>query len=683
MDHATSCCHLPAGSHHAHHARDGHAAHGADYGRRLLVSLALTVPILLLSPGMRRALGLSAEAFYGWRYALLLISALVYLYGGWPFLAGLVAELRLRRPGMMTLVGLGITVAFVYSAAAVFEPNGELFFWELATLVDVMLLGHLIEMRALARASGALDAMARLIPDVAHRLLNDGRVEDVPPFEVAPGDTVLVRPGERIPVDGVVVAGSSVVDESMVTGESLPVERSVGDRVVGGTLNGDGALHVLAERSGEHAYISQVVRLVAEAQASKSRSQHIADAAAAWLTLVAVAASFATAAIWTAKGAGVGYAIERAVAVMVVTCPHALGLAIPLVVAFSASIAARQGLLIRDRQAFEAARAVDVVVFDKTGTLTLGRLAVTDVVALDTVLDPQDALRLAAAVESHSEHPIARAIAEAAGENLPPVEDFQAMRGRGVRARVSGRDVEVISAREGLRRGVLAESDIERIATAGSVVVVLVDGHPAAAILLADQIRPESVEAVQRLQRMRIGVALMSGDTRSAVARVAETLGIAQWMAELLPDEKASAIRQLRENGLRVAMVGDGINDAPALAAADVGIAIGAGADVTVQTADMILSGNDPRAVPAALLLARATYRKMVQNLAWAIGYNAVSIPLAAGVLASAGIVLSPALAAILMSLSDLIVLVNAALLKMPAERKTGVTLVERPATAC
>ncbi len=603
---------------------------------------------------------------------LLALAAVVYLYGGWPFLTGLVNEVRRRQPGMMTLVGLGITVAFAYSAAVAFGAPGKLFFWELATLVDVMLLGHLIEMRALASASRALDAMARLVPELAHRVGPDGSIEDVPAEGIKPGDIVLVRPGERVPVDGVVVSGRSSVDESMLTGESVPVAKEPGEHVIGGTLNGEGALQVRAEHSGDETYIAQVIRLVAEAQASKSRSQHIADAAAAWLTLIAVLAAAATFAAWSTVRGDLGFAVERAVAVMVVTCPHALGLAIPLVIAFSTSIAARHGLLIRDRQAFEWARAIDLVIFDKTGTLTEGKLAVADVVGLGG-FGTDEALALAAAVEANSEHPVAQAIVEAAAERgltVGQAEEFESMRGRGVKARVNGQVVQVVSARYARELGLVGADDLAGSdEAAASVVIVAVDGRAAAAIKLADTLRPESQEAVDELHRMGVKVAVVSGDSKAVVERVAGQLGLDQWIGEVLPEEKARVVAQFQAQGLRVAMVGDGVNDAPALAQADVGIAIGAGADVAVETADIILSGNDPRSVPVALRLARITYRKMVENLGWALAYNAVGIPLAAGVAAGAGVILSPALAAVLMSASDIVLLINAALLRLPGKR--------------
>ena len=649
-----------------------------DFRRRFWISLALTAPALATSEMLQHLLGLRGTlAFPGDRYVEFAFASAIYVYGGRPFLTGLVDELRQRLPGMMTLVALAITVAYAYSTLVVFGLPGSVFFWETATLIDIMLLGHWIEMRSVLGASRALEQLVRLLPAEAHRLRGDGSLEEVPLDVLRPGDRVLVKPGEKIPMDGLVVQGRTSVNQAMLTGESQPVEKGNGDQVIGGAVNGEGAITVAVKRTGAETYLSQVVELVRRAQETRSRTQDLADRAALWLTLVAIGGGTVTLVAWLAVGREFSFALERMVTVMVITCPHALGLAVPLVVAVSTSLSARSGLLIRDRSAFERAREVTAVVFDKTGTLTEGRFGVTDVVALEG-RDERDVLRLGAALESRSEHPIAAGIVQAAterGVTYPVPDDFAAIAGKGAQGTVGGVKVKVVSPGFLTAHGLaVADSRVTRLADQGKTVVyVLADGKVVGAIALADIIRPESREALDRLKAMGIKPIMLTGDS-SAVARwVAGELGFDEYFAEVLPDQKAATINDVKRRGLTVAMVGDGVNDAPALVAADVGIAIGAGTDVAIESADIVLVRSDPRDVPVIVGLARATYRKMVQNLWWATGYNAVAIPLAAGVLARAGILLSPALGAVLMSVSTVVVTLNAQLLGRGYRSLTGV----------
>ncbi len=646
------------GDHRSHHARMI-----ADFRRRFWVSLALTLPILALSPLIQRFLGYSL-AFPGDRWVLWLLASAVFFYGGWPFLKGFREELRQRRPGMMTLIALAITVAYVYSTVVVFGLAGKFFFWELATLIDVMLLGHWIEMRSVLGASRALEELVRLLPSTAHRLQPDGTLHEVPVSELRPGDRVLVRPGEKVPVDGVVVDGRSSVNEAMLTGESRPVPKGPGDPVIGGAVNGEGALVVEVQKTGKDTYLAQVIELVRRAQETRSRTQDLANRAAFWLTLVALGAGAATLAVWLALGQDFAFALERTVTVMVITCPHALGLAVPLVVAVSTALSARNGLLIRDRSTFERARDLEVVIFDKTGTLTEGRFGVSDVVALQKD-SAEEVLRLAASLEHASEHPIAegiRASAREKGLQLLPVEAFRALPGQGVEGRIQGTLYRVLSPGTLRERNLeVRHPEVQRLMDQGKTVVFLLRQDTViGALALADRIRPESREAVQRLKAMGIQVMMLTGDAEAVARWVAGELGLDAYFAEVLPHEKARVVQSVQQRGRVVAMVGDGVNDAPALVQADVGIAIGAGTDVAVEAADIVLVRNDPRDVVAILALSRATYRKMQENLAWATGYNLVAIPLAAGVLYPFGILLSPAVGALLMSLSTVIVAVNA-----------------------
>jgi Cu2+-exporting ATPase len=573
---------------------------------------------------------------------------------------------------MMTLFGLALSLAFFYSVAVVLGLRGQPLFMELAALTDVVLLGQILEAKALHASSTALEALVRLLPDVVHRLPGAQHVEDVPLSLITPGDRVLVRPGERIPTDGVVVSGQSAVDEAMLTGESMPVEKQPGDQVIAGTVNTDGSLVIEVQRTGAESYLAQVINLVAEAQASRSRSQELADRAAFALTVIALATGLASLTAWLLAGAPVQFALERALTVMVITCPCALGIAIPLVVYFSASLAASHGLLLRRRQAFEQARNLRAVLFDKTGTLTTGELSVVDWLPLSEPLTRARALALAAAVENLSAHPVAQALvrqAAAEGIEVPPVTDFRALPGRGAQGRVAGQLVQVVSPAHARQLGLtLPEEQLAALARpARTLALLLIDHQPAAAFALADRIRPEAYQAVRQLHQMGLQVLMLTGDNEQVAAWVARELKLDGYRAHLQPEQKASYVAALQAQGISVAMVGDGVNDAPALVQADVGIAIGTGTEVAVQAADIVLVRNDPRAVADLLRLARATYRKTVENLAWATGYNVVAIPIAAGALAWAGITLTPALGATFMALSDLLVVLNARLLRMPS----------------
>ena len=650
-----------------------HAGHSTEMFRnRFWVCLVLTLPVLLYAEGLFRLVGLTPLELPFARAIPFLLGTVIYVYGGSVFLRSAAGELRARMPGMMTLVALGITAAYVYSAATTFFIEGEGFYWELATLVDVMLLGHWIEMRAVGKAGAALQELAALIPDTAERVV-DSRVEEVPVSGLTEGDVVLVRPGGRIPADGEVVEGESHVNEAMLTGESRPVAKRPGDEVIGGTVNEEGALRVRVSKTGEETALAGIMRLVAEAQASKSRAQDVADRAAMWLFYVAVVAGTVTALAWGvfAAGRGLDFVVERAVTVVVIACPHALGLAVPLVIAISTSLSARSGLLVRNRLALERARDLDVVVFDKTGTLTRGELGVTDIAVADARSE-EEVLALAAGLEATSEHALARAVvreAERRGISPAGVEGFEALKGRGVRGRVGGQEINVGGPRLLADLGVEPVGELrdaaERWSREGRTVVHLIEESKVVAVLgLADVIREESREAVGRLKEMGIRVAMITGDSEDVATWVAGELGLDEYFAQVLPEDKAARIKELQERRLTVAMVGDGVNDAPALVQADVGVAIGAGTDVAIESADVVLVRDDPRDVVRAVELSRASYRKMLQNLAWATGYNAVALPLAAGVLAPLGILLPPALAALFMSASTVVVAANAQLLR-------------------
>jgi len=642
----------------------------ADFRRRFWVSLILSVPVLALSPLIQAWLGLGeALAFPGDRSVQAVLATVIYFYGGWPFLRGLVRELGQRQPGMMTLIALAITVAWGYSTLVVLGLHGEVFFWELATLIDIMLLGHWIEMKSVLGASGALESLVRLMPAEAHLVEAGGATRDVPVAELKHGDRVLIKPGEKVPTDATIVEGQTSVNEAMLTGESKPVEKGKGATVIGGAVNGEAAIIVEVHKTGDETYLSQVITMVRQAQESRSRSQDLANRAAVWLTAVALGGGAVTLAAWLATGVSFPFALARAVTVMVIACPHALGLAVPLVVAVSTALSAANGLLIRDRSAFERARALDAIVFDKTGTLTEGRFGVTDVIPLDN-RGEEDVLRLAASLESQSEHPVAAGIvrgAQGRKVQFPPPVGFRTIPGRGAEAVVDGVRVKVVSPgflkAQGLR---VDDGRVRKVAEQGKTVVyVLADDRPAGAIALADIIRPESREALAHLKAMGIKAMMLTGDATAVAASVARELALDEFFAEVLPDQKAAKIKEIQGRGLTVAMTGDGVNDAPALTQADVGIAVGAGTDVAIESADIVLVRSDPRDVTAIVELARATYRKMLQNLWWATGYNALAIPVAAGVLYPIGILLTPAAGAVLMSLSTMIVAINARLLRL------------------
>ncbi|MFD1031585.1 copper-translocating P-type ATPase [Metaplanococcus flavidus] len=652
---------------HDHHGHNGHGDMVEDFKKRFYISLLLAIPILALSPMIQHFMGVDWR-FDNDMYILFALSSIVFFYGGWPFLTGGIAELKDRNPGMMTLIALAISIAYTYSTFVVFGWDGNQLYWELATLVVIMLLGHWIEMRSIMGASNALEQLVKLMPSEAHKLDEHHQVRDVPLSEIRNGDWVLVKPGEKVPVDGVIVEGQSTIDESMLTGESIPIEKEEGDAVIGGSVNKGGSLAVEVEKTGEESYLSQVITMVKEAQESKSKTQDLTNRAAKWLFYLALVAGFATLFAWLALGYPLDTAIERMVTVMVITCPHALGLAAPLVVAVSTTISAKQGLLIRNRADFEGARNLNAVVFDKTGTLTKGEFGVTNIVAESNYTD-EEVLRLAAAIEQNSEHPLAAGIVASAkgkGIHIGQVTDFESITGKGIQGKVDGKKVNVVSPGYVNSSGLSYNQELfEGLSEEGKTVVfVLVEEELAGMIALADIVRDTAKEAVAALKAKGIHSIMLTGDNRKVANWVAAQLGIDEVYAEVLPDDKANQIKRIKEKGWRVAMTGDGVNDAPALATADLGIAIGAGTDVAMETADVVLVKSNPNDVVALIDLSKKTYRKMVQNLWWATGYNIFAIPLAAGVLAPWGIVVSPAIGAVFMSASTIIVAINAKLLK-------------------
>jgi Cu2+-exporting ATPase len=663
--------HAPAGG-------KGHSDHHThmleDFRRRFIVSFILTFPVLLLSPTIQDFFNFEIS-FPGADLIVFLISSVVYFYGGYPFLKGIKQELSEKSPGMMTLIAIAITVAYFYSSAVVFGLHGEVFFWELVTLIDIMLLGHWLEMRSVMGASKALEELVKIMPSVAH-LRKNGETEDVAVERLKIGDKVLVKPGEKVPVDGTVIEGTSSVNESMLTGESKPVTKNPGNEVIGGSINGEAAFVVEVKKTGKDTYLNQVVELVRAAQESKSKTQDLANRAALYLTIIALSVGTLTFVLWILFGQAPVFALERAVTVMVITCPHALGLAIPLVVAVSTSLAAKSGLLIRDRQAFEKARSLEALIFDKTGTLTEGRFGVTDVVSLSVEDDKMDEkisdkqiLSLASSLEASSEHPIARGILESAREKgiePLPVEKFSSIPGKGIEGIIEGKKYFVVSPGYLEEAGInLKDEKIEEIKEQGKTVVFLLEGEKVlGALALADIVRKESREAISKLKGMGIKCLMLTGDNRFVAAWVSRELELDDYFAEVLPHEKAAKVQEVQKQYV-TGMVGDGVNDAPALAQADVGIAIGAGTDVAIETADIVLVKNDPRDVLYIIELSKRTYSKMYQNLLWATGYNVFAIPLAAGVLYGYGVLLSPAIGAVLMSLSTVIVAINARALKM------------------
>lgn len=652
------------------HAKMSHNAHHKmmikDFKRRFIFSIIFTIPILILSPTIQTWFGFSL-IFPGNQILLLILSASIYFYGGWPFLKGIYEELKKKLPGMMTLIAVAISIAFFYSIAIVFGLNGSPFFWELATLIDVMLLGHWIEMKSILGASRALEKLVQLLPNTAH-LIMDGEVVDVPLSRIEKGSRILIKPEEKIPSDGRIVKGSSYINESMLTGESVPVKKKNNDIVIGGSINGDNSIEIVVERTGEQSYLSKVIGLVKEAQAAKSKTQALVDKAAFALTIISISVGIITLAYWLFAGESLSFSIERMATVMVITCPHALGLAIPLVVAVSTSESAKNGLLIRNRTSFENARKINTLLFDKTGTLTEGNFGVTKVKTISENFTDSQITVFAASLEQNSEHPIARGIVNYALERnleIYPVNQFQAIKGKGVKGIVDNFDLKIVSP------GYLKELDITipegfSYSKSETLVFLIKDDNQLLGIFnLADRIRPESYEAIKRLQKLGVKTWMVTGDNENAAKAVANELKLDGYYAEVLPHEKLEKVKEHQNRGEFVAMTGDGINDAPALAQANVGIAIGSGTDVAAETADIILVNSNPKDVTALIKFGKATYRKMVQNLLWATGYNVFAIPLAAGVFISFGLIISPAIGAVFMSLSTIIVAINARLLKV------------------
>lgn len=649
-------------------SHSGHGSHSsgiADFKKRFYVVLVLTIPIMLLSEMIQHWFGIHFS-FPGSKYVLFFLSSIVFFYGGWPFLKGLVGELRAKNPGMMTLVGFAISVAYIYSVATVLGLKGMDFFWELATLILIMLLGHWIEMKSVAGASRELELLVQLMPDDAH-LVHGEHILDVKTETLKGGDIILIKPGEKIAADGIITEGNSYLNESMLTGESKPVEKGKGDSVIAGSINGNGAIKVAVSHGTKDSYLSQVIKLVQDAQKSKSKTQLIADRAARWLTLIALAAGITTFLVWYLSGKDLAFSIERMVTVIVICCPHALGLAVPLVVAKSTALSAKHGLLIKNRTAFENARKITTLVFDKTGTLTIGKFEVSKIITTSEELSEKELLRNTAALEQNSEHPIATGIIQKANDlsiQITAAENFNAITGKGIEATFEGKDIKVVSPGYLSDKRIAIPDNFQADATE-TVVLVLVNSKLAGYISLSDQIRPESAEAIQTLHQINIKSVLLTGDNRKVAETVAGKLGMDSFFAEVLPHQKLDKIKELQDKGEFVAMTGDGVNDAPALAQADVGIAVGSGSDIAAETAGIILVNSNPRDVVSLIQFGKATYRKMIQNLIWATGYNIVALPLAAGVLYKLGILLSPAAGAVLMSVSTVVVAINASLLRV------------------
>ncbi len=656
-------------NHHGHH-KDHHNHHKMmmqDFKKRFFISLIFTVPVLILSPLIQEFFRFSLR-FFTDKYFLFAFSAFIFFYGGKPFLTGLVSELKKKNPGMMTLIGLAISVAFFYSSAVVFSLKGKFFFWELVTLIDIMLLGHWIEMRSVIGASKALESLAKLLPSLAHLVKDNGQIKDVPIKELVLGSIVLIKPGEKIPADGVVIKGETSINEAMLTGESMPVKKNVKDFVIGGSINGQGSIKVKVEKIGKESYISQVIELVRKAQASKSKTQDLANKVAMWLTITSVSIGVFTLFAWIYLAKSFVFSLERMITVMVITCPHALGLAIPLVVAVSTSLSAQNGFLIRNRNAFEKARNIDTVIFDKTGTLTKGEFGVTDIVSVSGY-SKKDILFYAASLESNSEHPIAGAIlTKTKKENIKinPVDRFVSYPGKGIDGIVNGKQVKVMGANYLKEKNIKSDSlPISNLLRQGKTLVyVFLENELIGAIALSDSIKPESKQAIKKLKSMGIKTIMLTGDNKKVAQLVADELSIDEFFAEVLPHQKVEVVKKIQAQRNNIAMVGDGVNDGPALVQADIGIAIGAGTDVAIESADIVLVKNNLLDVVSVIGLAKATYSKMKQNLFWASGYNIIAIPLAAGVLYNSGIVLSPAIGAVLMSLSTVIVAINARFLR-------------------
>jgi Cu2+-exporting ATPase len=653
-------------SSHEHKGSGGHAHHAGmidDFKKRFYVVLILTIPIMALSPMIQHWLKVD-WTFTGSNYILLALSSIVFFYGGWPFLTGFVSEVKSKTLGMMTLVAVAITVAYVYSVAIIFGLEGMDFFWELATLILIMLLGHWIEMKSIMSASKELELLVQLMPAEAH-LVHGDHVMDVKTDTLKANDVILIKPGEKISADGEIIDGRSFLNESMLTGESKPIEKEKGDKVIAGSINGEGSLRVKVTHGTKDSYLAQVIKLVQDAQDAKSKTQLLADQAAKWLTIIALVSGAATFIIWLAIGKDLAFAMERMVTVIVICCPHALGLAVPLVVARSTAISAQSGLLIKDRTAFENSRKITTLVFDKTGTLTKGEFNVVRFESLDSAYNKEEILNLAASLEGNSEHPIATGIVRKSKElnQKPlPLQNFKAITGKGIEATINDKDIKVVSP------GYLRENNLTadvKSSQAETVVFVIVKTKVAGFVALADEIRPESAEAIRVLRSQNIKTLLLTGDNKEVAKTVSDSLGMDGFIAEVLPHQKLEKIKELQSKGEFVAMTGDGVNDAPALAQADVGIAVGSGSDIAAETSDIVLVNSNPRDVANLILFGKATYRKMIQNLAWATGYNVVALPLAAGILYNSGVMLSPAMGAVLMSVSTVVVAINARMLRI------------------
>ena len=655
--------HANHGQHYGHH--DHHEMMIEDFKKRFFVSMILTIPILLLSPMIQDWFNFTIE-FAGSGYLLFGLSTLIYFYGGWPFLKGLKDELSDKNPGMMTLIALAITVSYLFSSATVFGLEGNDFFWELATLIDIMLLGHWIEMRSIMSASSALEELAKLLPDTAH-LIKGNEVLEVKVNTLATNDIILIKPGEKIPADGMIIKGNSYIDESMLTGESKPVAKGVNDFLIAGSINKDGSFEVKVSEIGQNTFLSKVIKMVENAQASKSKTQNLADKAAFWLTIIALTVGITTFIVWYLISKDTAFAITRMATVMVITCPHALGLAMPLVVAVSTAEAAKNGLLIKNRTQFENARMIDTVVFDKTGTLTHGNFQVNTIEIFDDTYTKERVIVLAASLEQSSEHPIATGIMNKLEElqlSTVNVVDFKALKGKGVQGIINNAQAMVVSPSYLKENNILVEYN-EADDDILTNVFLLVDHKPIALIGLSDKIRDESYDAIKQLQAQNIKTWMLTGDNEKTAKYVSDKLELDGYFAKVLPDEKLNKIKELQDQGMFVAMTGDGVNDAPALAQANVGIAVGSGTDVAAETADIILVNSNPQDVVTLINFGKETYKKMIQNLIWATAYNVIAIPLAAGVLHNYGIMISPAVGAILMSLSTIIVAINAKLLKV------------------
>jgi len=647
---------------------EGHNHHAmmiADFKKRFYVVLVLTIPIMLLSTMIQQFVGVHWQ-FTGSSYILFALSSMVFFYGGWPFLKGLVNEVKTKNPGMMFLIGFAITVAYIYSVAVVFGLQGMDFFWELATLILIMLLGHWIEMKSVAGASKELELLVQLMPSYANIVMPD-MIHEVKTDTLKENDIILIKPGEKVAADGIILEGESYLNESMLTGESKPVQKTKGEKVIAGSINGNGAIKVTVSHAAKDSYLSQLIKLINDVQTSKSKTQLLADKAAKWLTIIALVTGIATFLYWYLTGQSLAFAMERMVTVIVICCPHALGLAVPLVVAKSTALSAKNGLLIKNRTAFENARKITTIVFDKTGTLTVGKFEVSKIISLKRDVNENEIIRLAAALEQKSEHPIATGILQKVKDlsiTISSTENFNAITGKGVEATVEGKKILVVSP------GYLKENNItipDSFATndTETVVFLIINNELAGYIALSDEIRPESMEAIKTLKQNNIKSILLTGDNSKVAKSVSETLGMDSFIAEMLPHQKLEKIKELQSKGEFIAMTGDGVNDAPALAIADVGIAVGSGSHIAAETAGIVLVNSNPKDIVSLILFGKATYRKMIQNLIWATGYNIVALPLAAGVLYKQGILLSPAAGAVLMTVSTIVVAINASMLKV------------------